>query len=141
MTAVEHLIEAIGYPDKAPAGVKSFLLRVDGAEIPAVEDGGKLIVSLALTADENAFAKLAEYALGRMLREEATLAYGRQPGREGGNFASGAFLWQSVAADAGDLELERFFETFMNSCDWWRERVDALRETEGESVPEMMIRP
>ena len=69
-----------------------------------------------------------------MLKEDAVLAYGE----------GGAFLWQSAPADSDEHGLLRLFETFMDSCDWWRDRVDALRGGEQVSAPqseEMMIRP
>ena len=69
---------------------------------------------------------------GRLLREDAVLA--ADPG------APGAFLWQDAPTTADAPALVHLFETFLDSCDWWRARVagDAERP---ESVPAMMIRP
>ena len=66
---------------------------------------------------------LAAYAAGRMLREEATLAFGN------GN----VFLWQDAPADADDRTLLRLFESFTDSCDWWRARVE--ERGKGDAVP------
>ena len=124
-TAIERLIDAIGYPDGAPAGALSSVLRVDGAEVSAEVHDGMLVLSQALTDD-------GSYAAGRMLKEDAVLAYGE----------GGAFLWQSAPADSDEHGLLRLFETFMDSGDWWRARMDALAGREEAPPPEtVMIRP
>ena len=133
-TSVEKLVAAIGYPERISGGGGSAVLRVDGMEIVAEEADRHIRLSYALTDDETLLPTLATYAAGRMLKEEAALSYG--DGR--------AFLWQEAPADADARAMLRLFETFMDSCDWWRERVDALRgNAEGAAaVPEtMMIRP
>ena len=106
-------------------------LRVDGAEVTAAVTGERLVLSQRLTDDADKLPLLAGYAAGRMLREEAVLAYGD----------GAAFLWQDVSARAGDQALVRLFESFMDSCDWWRARVEGAREKERAEFPEMMIRP
>ena len=85
-------------------------------------------------SDEDSFlAELAGYATGRMLKEDATLSWKN----------GGAFLWQDALVDADARVLSRLFESFMDSCDWWRARVDALRGGEkAEAEPDtMVIRP
>ncbi len=74
---------------------------------------------------------LAAYAAGRMLREEATLAYGK------GN----VFLWQDAPVDADDRTLLRLFESFTDSCDWWRARVEERGKGEAVEISESVIRP
>ena len=123
-------------------GSAPFTIRVDGAEVAVEEMDGRLVLSCGLSDEETFLPSLAAYAAGRMLKEDAALSYGSL----GAGASSGpqAFLWQDVSADADAHDLLRFFEMFMDSCDWWRARVDALRgnETAGSSVPEtMMIRP
>ena len=133
-TSVEKLVAAIGYPERISGGGGSAVLRVDGMEVSAEEADRCIRLSYALTDDEALLPTLATYAAGRMLKEDAALSYG--DGR--------AFLWQEGPADADARAMLRLFETFMDSCDWWRERVDALRgNAEGAAaVPEtMMIRP
>lgn len=133
-TAIDRLLAAIGYPERMSYGSFPFTLRVDGAEVSAEETDGRLVLSHVLTDDDVILPKLAAYAAGRMLVEEATLAYG--DGR--------AILWQDASADSDSHTLRRMFETFMDSCDWWRERIDALRGGADESAPlpeTMMIRP
>ena len=130
-TAIERLVEAIGYPDRVPEGTLSATLRVDGAEVSAAVTGDRLVLSQRLTDEADKLPTLADYAAGRMLREEAVLAYGD----------GAAFMWQDVSADAGEQALVRLFESFMGSSDWWRARVEASRVEEKSEFPEMMIRP
>ena len=139
-TAVERLAEAIGYPEAVPGGTMAFAFTVDGAEIAARESGGRLLLERLLWqaadgGDETAAripATLARYAAGRILREEATLAW--DPNREA------AILWQDVPASAPTERLRLFFEVFAASCDWWAERVkEAL--TPEPVFPEMVILP
>ena len=147
-TAVERLIEAIGYPEKAPEGALSFTLLVDGGEIFAEETAGRLRLVCRLTDDEALLPLLACYAPGRMLREPAILAYGAAAQRPGGPAvkpANGqAFLWQDAPADIDGHGLMRLFETFANSCDWWRERIGQGGGGESAEQPDsetMMILP
>lgn len=130
-TAIERLAKAIEYPDRMPEGSLTAVLRVDGAEISAAVTGDRLVLSQRLTGEADKLPALAGYAAGRMLREEAVLAYGD----------GAVFLWQDASADAGEQALVRLFESFMDSCDWWRARVDASRAEEKTEFPEMMIRP
>lgn len=134
ITAIERLAEAIGYPDRVPEGALAATLRVDDAEVSAAIAGDRLVLSQRLTGDADKLPALAGYAAGRMLREDAVLAYGDGV----------AFLWQDAPADAGGQALVRLFESFMDSCDWWRERVAERRDEgadAGMPLAEMMIRP
>ncbi len=125
------MAEAIGYPDRMPEGSLTATLRVDGAEVSATVAGERIVLSQRLTDEADRMPALAGYAAGRMLREEAVLAYGD----------GAAFLWQDASARASDQALVRLFESFMDSCDWWRARVEGTREEERAEFPEMMIRP
>ena len=40
-TAIERLIDAVGYPERAPRGALSFTLQVDGVDVLAEERGGE----------------------------------------------------------------------------------------------------
>ena len=130
-TAIERLTEAIGYPERMPEGSLSATLRVDGAEVSAAVAGDRLVLSQRLTGEADKLPALAGFAAGRMLREEAVLAYGD----------GAAFLWQDAPAGTSEQALVRLFESFMDSCDWWRARVEAPRAEEKPEFPEMMIRP
>lgn len=129
---IVRLAQAIGYPDGVPDHFVSFAFKVDDYEVRAKVDGGSLILSLALEVPENDYLRFAGYAAGRMLKEEATLAY--DPAERG------LMLWQSVQAVAGSATLRQAFEDFTHACDWWRTRALELNETPPE-FPEMIIRP
>lgn len=132
--AIERLAGAIGYPERIPEGAASFPFRADGAEIASVESDGCIRLEYALSDDETMLPTLAAYAAGRMLKEDAILSYG--DGR--------AFLWQDAPADADARELLRLFETFMDSLDWWRERVEDRKsrvESRANEEATMVIRP
>ena len=130
---VQRLLEAIGYPERAPEGAQSFMVRVDDGEVEVRAEAGRVLLSRALACVEENLPRLASLAPGRMLREEATLA--AQPGPDGG-----AFLWQAAPDTADARALQRLFETFCDSCDWWLERVREFSEPAPE-IPPMMIRP
>ncbi len=132
-TAIHRLLEAIGYPERAPDGALSFSLRVDDGEVLARCGGGRLLLTRALTREAADLPDLASYAPGRMLREEAVLA--ADPAADGA-----VFLWQDAPDTADARSLQRLFETFCDSCDWWLDRVQDLREPAPE-IPPMMIRP
>ncbi|MBP5285932.1 MAG: hypothetical protein ILO34_07515 [Kiritimatiellae bacterium] len=144
-TATERLASAIGYPERIPAGARSFGFRVDGAEVLAEERDGRLTLRFDIAADASLLDALASYATGRMFKENATLAWEDGTKTGGGETRGGAvFLWQDVPANSGRRELLNFFETFMDSCDWWRVRTEELRGA-GSEQPSgretMMIRP
>ena len=130
-TAIERLAEAIGYPDRMPEGALAATLRVDSAEVSAAIMGDRLVLSQRLTDEVDKLPALAGYAAGRMLREEAVLAYGD----------GAAFLWQDAPTNAGEQALMRLFESFMDSCDWWRARVEVPRAEGKSEFSEMLIRP
>lgn len=150
-TAVVRFAEAIGYPDKIPDGSLFGIIRVDGVEIDVEETDGRIVLAYTLTDDESLLPMLAQYAAGRMLREDATLAFGLVPlvgesGRQAREHSSqqpSVILWQDAPSGAGAGELRRLFESFMDSCDWWRERIEGrMPETEGTTESEtMVIRP
>lgn len=138
-SAVERLAKAIGYPDQVPAGATAFAFAVDDAEIAARESGGRLLLERRLwepSGDDESAARipglLARYAAGRVLREEATLAW--DPDRDA------AILWQDIPSSAPSERLCRFFEVFAASCDWWAERLQEALTPE-PVFPEMVIRP
>ena len=140
--ASERLLSVIEYPEKVPNADGSITLRVDGKEVLVEESEGRIVLSRTLTEDDSIVPTLASYAAGRMLREDAVLAYG-SPSRQTAKMSSSmTFLWQDASADASDRDLLRLFETFMDSCDWWQARVDSLNGRNDGTIPEaMVIRP
>ena len=138
-SSIERLAEAIGYPEAVPVGATAFTFAVDETEITARESGGRLLLERVLwqaaEGDELASripGELARYAAGRVLREEATVAW--DPRRDA------AILWQDIPASAPEDRLRRFFEVFTASCDWWADRLKEILTPE-PTFPEMVIRP
>ena len=133
-TKLEHFLKSVGYPDRVPEGSSSFTMRVDGMEIVAKEAIGCIVLSYSLSDDSSIVPTLCSYAAGRILREDAVLSCDK----------SSAFLWQDAPTSSSEREMVRLFETFVDSCDWWRERVDALRGgATASTAPDdaMVIRP
>ena len=131
-TAIRSLATAIGYPEEVNTASESFVFSVDGGRVEASVERGRLVLvrELASSGDID-LAQFAGYAAGRVLREEAVLAYDPTDDR--------LILWQDMPADADAGLLRRFFEVFAASCDWWLARVDGA--SPAASVPEMTIRP
>ena len=129
--AADRLLVAIGYPERIPNTDAPFTLRVDGKEVFVEQSAGRIVLSAVLTEDESMLPALAAYAAGRMIREEATLAFGNGT----------IFLWQDAPADADDRALVRLFESFTDSCDWWRARVEERRTGDAVEISEAVIRP
>ena len=129
-----RLARAIGYPDAVPADAARAALLVDDAEIVASEEGGRAVLqaTVAVEPADDVLAPLAGFAAGRMLREEAVLAYEPK--------ADAVLLWQAAPRDADALSLREFFRAFTASWDWWRARVSEL-ESPRPSFPEVMFRP
>lgn len=132
--AITRLLAAIDYPERPATDAAAVPLLVDGGTIVAEDVGGRLRLVCRLTDDADDLPRLAVYAAGRMLREDAVLA----------GDAAGAFLWQEAPAGADAHRLRRLFEAFADSCDWWRARVEARRPADASSdspFSEMIIRP
>ena len=138
MNGIERLAEAIGYPDEVAAGAVDYTFAADDLEVRATEADGRLKLEGTVyvpprdgSGDETV-VKLADYAAGRILKEEAVLAW--DPGSDA------AILWQEFPSDAGSADLRRFFEVFLASLDWWRDRAADAQEPEVR-LPEFTIRP
>ena len=129
-----RLARAIGYPDAVAADAARAALMVDGEEVVASDEGGRAILqaNVAATPSDETLASLAGFAAGRIMREEAVLAYEPK--------ADVAILWQAAPSDADALVLRDFFRSFTASWDWWRARAAEL-ESPQPSFPEVMIRP
>ena len=132
-TPVERFLSAVGYPEKASDGATSFPLLVDDGEVLVRAEGVRLVLSRVLSREAEDLPRLASFVPGRMLREEAVLA--AEPGPDGA-----AFLWRDLPADASAAAMQRAFESFCDSCDWWLDRITEFSAPEPE-IPPMMIRP
>ncbi|MBQ4479522.1 MAG: hypothetical protein II943_02680 [Victivallales bacterium] len=130
--ALENLCAAIAYPDPVPAGATAFQLHVDGGVVAARLMNGRLVLSREISREEADLPRLASYAAGRLLREEAVLAWDERAGA--------CILWQECPANASSAQLLHFFKTFLASCDWWLARVADL-VVEPVAAPAMVIMP
>ena len=131
---VERFLKAIGYPtDELPPGEGAVSLKVDGRAVLVCEAAGRLVLSCVVVSepDEETVVRFAGYAAGRLLKEEAVLAWDQS--------LSALILWQDVPAASDEAVLRRFFEVFATSADWWFAR--ALDDETVSRIPEMMIRP
>ena len=134
LKSFDRLVAAIGYPSDEVLSENGVLqLLVDGEKIEVREGEGRLVLSRALGPfDDAGMQRMAGYASGRMLKEDAVLTW--DPASDG------LVLWQDVPSGASDGQLKRVFEVFCASCDWWLARAGE-ENAAGEQVPEMMIRP
>ena len=138
-TSVERLAKAIGYPDEVTSGCKDYTFTVDDFEVRAQETGGRLRLTASVFtpardgSDEERLAELAGYVPGRILKEEAVLAW--DPDSES------AIVWQEYPVTAEADDLRRFFEVFAASFEWWRDRASAVQEDAAPLMPEFVIRP
>ena len=130
--AVNRLCEAIAYPDPVPEGTTSFQLEVDNGEVTARVLGKRLVLSKVIDRNESDLPRLASFAPGRMLVEDAVLAWDER--------AAACILWQEISEDADASHLVSFFENFMSSSDWWTARAGELNAPP-PVFPDIMIRP
>ena len=131
MNAIGRLVKAIAYPpDSVGADGGDSILQVDGAAVRAASVRGRLIVSRSFGEPSGeTLDALARYAAGRMLKEEATLAW--DPVRRE------LILWQEIPDVLDEARIRAAFELFCMSCEWWAERCEEARV----EMPEMTIRP
>ena len=138
-SALVRLAEAIGYPERVSEGAKSFTFTVDERDIVATEAKGVLRLRSILMeptageADDAKLLRLAEFAAGRVLREDAVLAW--EPELEA------LILWQEISAKAEAEDLREFLEVFATSLDWWSDRVAEEAAVPTPAMPEFVIRP
>ena len=134
VTTFERLAAAIGYPSDEISPVNGVLsLLVDGAKVEVREAGGRMVFSRSLGKfDDDSLRRLAGYAAGRVMKEDAVLAW--EPASDD------LFLWQDVPTSASDVQLRRVFDVFCASCDWWLARAGEENVSK-ERVPATMIRP
>lgn len=140
MSAIASLAAAIEYPESVPTDATTFTFTADGRDIVVREAGGRVVLEYVLWREpverdeltDRVPCELASYAAGRVLREEAALAW--DPTR------LAAILWQDAPASFPPEKLKRLFEVFAVSCDWWAARLEESTAP-AEIFPEMMIRP
>ncbi len=132
LSPIGRLAEAIAYPTGKPWEYESFCFQVDDVAVQVVVLAHRLVLRCTLACSEEYLPVFAQYAAGRMLREDAVLAWDPR--------TSELFLWQEIPeiADAGTMR--QCFETFVDACEWWLARVAELGTPE-TVFPDIMIRP
>ncbi len=135
MSALDRLAEAISYPaEEHRLGGTQAVFAADGLSVSVTEGAGRLRFCYALgPTTEAGFSALARYATGRLLREEAVLAWDPRNKQ--------LLLWQEVSSGVSNEDLARNFELFLASCDWWVARMDELAKADGKPPAELVILP
>lgn len=129
---IHKLANAIGYPEEVSSGVVAFTFRVDDGAYIAEIIGSRLVMKRVLDIAEEDLLRLIEFVAGRLLREEAVLAWDDR--------LEQAFLWQEMPINGSTVEIQNAFETFVESCEWWFARVAEMR-VPPTVFPDIMIRP
>ena len=130
---ISKLARAIGYPDKvADDGLVVYTFRVDGWEIIAENIGNRIVLKHYLDVTSDDLPQFASYVAGRLLREEAVLAWDDKMQK--------AVLWREIPPQADSSEMRAAFEEFADSCEWWMQRVMEI-DAPKSVFPDIMIRP
>lgn len=129
---IGQLASAIGYPEQVPDQATVYAFRVDGEEYRAEVIGNRLVMKRVLAIAETDLPRFAEYAAGRLLREEAVFAWDDR--------AEQAIVWQELPMQEPRSVIVSAFEDFIESCEWWLQRVNEL-QTPPTVFPDILIRP
>lgn len=129
---IKQLAQAINYPEQVPDQASVYVFRVDGGDIVAEIIGRRLVLKRVLEVSEEELPRFAEYAAGRLLREDAVFAWDDR--------ADQAILWREMPMQARAVEIVAAFEDFVDSCDWWIQRVNEL-QAPPTVFPDILIRP
>jgi hypothetical protein len=132
MNVLCRLALAIDYPLPIPADAVEFTFKVDDGEIRALDLQKRLVLLREVTRKEDDLPRLATYAVGRVFREDAVLYWDEH--------SKSVMLSKEITSSATSHELKLFFETFVDSCDWWLARMES-KPVDSTSFPEMVIRP
>lgn len=127
-----NLAAAIGYPEEVAEDTDVFAFSVDGGKVVAEMVASRLVLKRYLEIPFENLSVFASYAAGRVLREEAVLAWDDRAER--------AFLWREIPARADALAMKEAFEEFADSCDWWIQRAAEIHAPKSV-FPDIMIRP
>lgn len=129
---ISKLAVAIGYPEEVADNSSVYAFRVDGWEIIAEKLAGRLILKCHLDIGYDDLPEFASYVAGRLLREEAVLAWDDK--------AQNAVLWREIPENANSAAMKEAFEEFADSCEWWMQRLSDIRAPENV-FPDILIRP
>ena len=105
---------------------------VDGWEIIAENIGNRIVLKHYLDVTSDDLPQFASYVAGRLLREEAVLAWDDN--------AQKAVLWREIPPNADRPMMKEAFEDFADSCDWWVQRIMEI-DAPKSVFPDIMIRP
>jgi len=129
---------AMAYPEEVPAEATEFAFVVDGRNVRVREIGGRRIASsvLAGTDKVRTVVYLAGLAVGRMMKDEATLAWDEEE--------HALVLWQELSDGRGKMTADGGMvgklEEFLDVLDWWMARVEGA-EPAMMAPSEFIIRP
>jgi hypothetical protein len=129
---ISKLAVAIGYPEKVADNSSVYAFRVDGWEIIAEKQAGRLILKSYLDIGYDDLPEFASYVAGRLLREEAVLAWDDKTQK--------AVLWREIPENSNPAVMKEAFEEFADSCEWWMQRLSDIRAPESV-FPDILIRP
>lgn len=129
---IKQLAQAIHYPEQVSDQASVYVFRVDGGDIVAEIVGRRLVLKRVLEVSEEELPRFAEYAAGRLLREDAVFAWDDR--------ADQAILWREMPMQGRAVEIVAAFEDFVDSCDWWIQRVNEL-QAPPTVFPDILIRP
>jgi hypothetical protein len=129
---ISKLASAIGYPERVADGSPVYAFRVDGWELIAETMGNRLVLKRYLDVDYGDLPLFASYVAGRLLREEAVLAWDDKSQK--------ALLWREIPPNANPSEMKNAFEEFADSCEWWMQRVLDIHAPKS-LFPDVLIRP
>ena len=129
---ISKLASAIGYPERVADGSPVYAFRVDGWELIAETMGNRLVLKRYLDVDYGDLPLFASYVAGRLLREEAVLAWDDKSQK--------ALLWREIPPNANSSEMKNAFEEFADSCEWWMQRVLDIHAPKS-LFPDVLIRP
>ena len=128
---VERFGELIGYPERVPAGVVSFVFRVDDDPVEVRQREGALVFKWTFPGNAP-IERIAEFAAGRIPRDRAVVAWDA--------FRERAILWQGTRKGAGERAQVEAFRLFLGSCDWWKRCIAELVQPRA-TLAEIVIRP
>ncbi len=122
----------IGYPEEVPSEALAFVFRVDDLLLQASVVGRSVVLRCDLGVSESSVVTFAEYAAGRFLREDATLAWD--------GVSEMLYVWCGFDVDGDKDVLRNGFSAFADACEWWLARVGEV-DTPVSAFPDILIRP
>lgn len=129
---IKNLAFVLNYPEEIPEDAHDCVFWVDGLQIHAMEQSRGILLRFFLPCSEEQLSDLATFAAGRILREEAVLAWDYQGSR--------LFLWRELSGLTDEHVIRQDFEDFVDSCEWWYARCSE-KEVPQSVLPDILIRP